>query len=362
MSDHNVVPRVVDLRTRRAFKADYAAIARNRVLMARSALDMTRAEFAAYLSAEVGWPVTEDAVESWETSTAAPGDVLVAATDITPVEDDLARIRSHKFIPAWVGDDINMLVPQLGIDHPYGSATLHTWPCGVAVFHLVEDLELPNLASLALWRYPSYERDLAWASEHLAQATDGNAGPASYVLSLYWIDVPAWPGNLLDTAVRIAASPRVLLDNDLADADEQRRSAEAAERNLLAQGLSPEGERAFGVGGVSVGYASWSGVAYYAVDPGRALAEDELVDLELAVQSTWMLSKYVVNQVERGEPLHIREGYGARHLRGLRSALRNPREQETHQHLAMREAVVETSGLPELLGQAIDALREEGQA
>lgn len=352
---------VIDLRTRRTYQPDYGAVARNRILMARSALGMDRAAFAAHLSAELGWPVTETAVEAWETSTVAPGDALMAATAITPPDDEQARIRSHKFVPAWLGAAVEDLPDQLAAEHPSGSATWHVWPCGVAVCHLVEDLTLPNLASLAMWRSPSYRRDLAWASDHLT-ATLTQPVQASYVLSVYWIDVPAWPGTLLDTAVRIAASPRVLLDRGITDPEERRRAAEAAERDLLAQGLATGDAHAFGTPSVSIGYASWSGVAYHPLDPGRALQEQELVDMELAVQSAWMFCQHVNDCTERGETPDVRDGYGARYLRGIRSALRTPRPQETNQHRAAREAIVETSGLPELLGQAMDALREAGNA
>lgn len=79
--------RIVDLRTRAGFRADYAAIARRRLVAARQALNLTAAEFAEMLTQVVDWPVSTKAVEAWESTTAPPGDVLVAATTATAVDD-----------------------------------------------------------------------------------------------------------------------------------------------------------------------------------------------------------------------------------------------------------------------------------
>jgi hypothetical protein len=55
----------------------------------------------------------------------------------------------------------------------------------------------------------------------------------------------------------------------------------------------------------------------------------------------------------------VADGY--RFLRSLRSRLTSPRAQEPGQHQAMREAIVEISGLPGIIAQAIDALKEDGK-
>jgi DNA-binding transcriptional regulator YiaG len=69
---------VLDLRTRSIYLLDYAALARRRILSARRALDLSAAAFAEMLTPLVGWPVSTEAVEAWETNTVPPGDVLVA--------------------------------------------------------------------------------------------------------------------------------------------------------------------------------------------------------------------------------------------------------------------------------------------
>lgn len=368
---------VVDLRTRTTYRPNYAALARNRLVMARRSLGLSLEEFAAVLSPLLGWPVTVEAISAWESETTPPGDVLLAAGTASPSTTDRLGVRSHKFIAAHVGSSAGRRLAEMGgvtvahptqpadclatpVDHPSGECALHIWPFGTAVFHLVEDLDLPDIASLALWRYSSYEENLAWATQQLRDLTGDDTAAASYVLSLYWVHSPVWVGQMLDTALRIICAPRVLLEREITDTEECHCTAEQAERTLLAEGFQHDQMRPYGVKGVSAGYASWSGVVYHPMDSTRALAEDELVACELAVQSVWAYCEHINHQVEQGDDPDIDPAYGWRFLRGARSRLTNPRPQETGQHRSMREAIVETSGLPSHLTQAIETLREAG--
>jgi hypothetical protein len=363
MADQNTV---IELRGRSTYQPNCAKLARNKVAMARRSLGVSRAEFAALLTPLLGWPVTPDAVERWETSTSVvpPGDVLIAVSAMTPAASHRLGVRSHKFIAAWAGESSagqethdHQARP---VEHLQGDCTLHLWPHGVAILHLVEELDLPNLAQLAVWRYRSYEQNLDWATSYLRNHVAADAA-ATYILSMYWIHQPTWAGNLLDTAVRIACAPRVLVDRDKAGSEESLATAEQAERELLAQGFEHHEMRSFRLPGVSIGYASWSGVAYHPLDPSRCLAEDELVTYELQMQSIWAYCDHINSAVEQGRDPVVRDGYGWRYLRAARSRLTHPRPQETGQHRSMREAVLETSGLAGHLQQAIEVLREAGK-
>jgi hypothetical protein len=364
---------VVDLRTRSTYQPNYAALARNRVMMARRSLGLTAAEFAAMLSPLVDWPVTEDAVRAWEVDGIPPGDILVAADAVSPSSSERLGLRSHKFIAAFIGTDAaaqlaaseaalpagafeGMPCHVLLVDHPEGECRLYVWPFGVAVYHLAEELDLPDIATLAVWRYRSYEENLTWATEHLRDRTGKSGMTASYVLSLYWLHTPIWAGPVLDTALRVICAPRVLLDREVTDTCEA--TARQAERILLAEGFEHTEMRPFGLKGVSAGYASWSGVVYHPCDPARALAEEELVSCELATQALWAYCEHINGQVEHGQQPAVDDRYGWRFLRGARSRMANPRPQETGQHRSMRDAIVETSGLLGHLTQAIDALKE----
>lgn len=72
--------KVVDLRTRTGYQPDVAGLARDQVATARDALNVDQDEFARLLAPLLGWTPTAEAVESWETNTVPPGDVLIAAS------------------------------------------------------------------------------------------------------------------------------------------------------------------------------------------------------------------------------------------------------------------------------------------
>jgi hypothetical protein len=361
---------VTDLRSRRRWQPDCAALARSRVAAARSAAGLTPSEFAAMLTPLIGRTVTAGHVLSWESSATPPGDVVIAADTVSP-SARLLGVRSHKFIAGYAGRAGTQFLGmhpgaraatycgldclQVPVAHDDGPCMLTLWPSGSVIFHLCEDIEVPGVAALAEWRVRSYTENLEWAARFLREAGAGEQA-ASYVLSVYWVQRPIWAGRLLATGMRLLCAPRVLLDHGTT----RSGGAEDAERALLADGYEHDGMRSFGMRGVSLGYASWSGVSYYPADESRALAEDDIVAVELALQSVWAMCEHVTECTERGESPGVPDGYGYKFLRAARSRLTTPRPQETGQHQAMRDALVETSGLPGILAQAIESLREDG--
>ncbi|MEV0105509.1 hypothetical protein AB0H42_04080 [Nocardia sp. NPDC050799] len=345
---------VTDLRTRTRYRPDFGTLARNRVAAARVSMGLTEREFARVLTSLVGREITAGLVSSWETSVTPPGDIVVAASSVSPNSTVRLGVRSHKFISVQAdqeavaelctGDGDRTSLPI------NDQCTLYAWPFGSVILHLVEDLEFPDVTSLAFWRYETYPENLEWAAEQVSELT-GKSAIGSYVLSLYWVHSPIWSGRILDTALKIICSPRVLLESD--------RDAAGAERELLAEGFEHAEMRPFGVQGVSVGYASWSGVVYHAFDD-RALTEDQIVAAELDVQSIWSYCAHIADSIERGEEPEIHPGYGAGFIRASRSRLLTPRPQESDAHRSMRDAIVQTSGLPLHLSNAIDTLKDIG--
>jgi hypothetical protein len=69
---------VVNIAARAAVRIGYKRHASQQVAAARAQLGMTGAEFAEYLTSELGWPVTPEAVDYWEGEDAPPGDALRA--------------------------------------------------------------------------------------------------------------------------------------------------------------------------------------------------------------------------------------------------------------------------------------------
>jgi hypothetical protein len=291
-----------------------------------------------------------------------------------PDSGNTYAVTSHKFIPAHLGCGViarlwREAVPDetqwvscrhMPMQHPTGKATLYLWPFGIGVVHLEEDLEPTSIAELALWRRNSYPESRAWADSEL-QELSGVPASTAYVLSAYWLSRSKWAGAALDMAVRLLSMPTHLLDReDATCGDEELLSAaRMVERELLRDGNVDRSDLvAFGARGVSVGYASWSGVAYHPASPRRALAVDEVVACELMAQSIWCYTDAIASQVEAGEDPVVPAEYGWRFLRGIRSRLTSPRAVETGQHNAMRSAIIGSSGLEKKLKTAMDALRE----
>lgn len=284
--------------------------------------------------------------------------------------------RSHKFIPVFVGAEVASALASSGgqwsgciddqwtecqrraVEHPTGSCQLYLWPFGVALFHLVEDLVLESIAHLAVWRRITYEQNMQWAQDQLHALTANHAAAQPYVLSLYWVDEPAWQGNDLHTALRLMCIPRVLVPRGDNIDESCLASAALVERALFENGFEYPELVDFSMKGISLGYASWSGVVYHPISRDRALNERELVTCELSVQAAWTYCDHLRQQVEGGNDPVVPSEFGWRFLRGLRSRLTTERPQETSQHRSMRDAIVHTSGLDRHLTQAVEILRE----
>lgn len=298
---------------------------------------------------------------------------LFGDPDPEPPAGSICIARSHKFIPVFVGAQVasDLAAGQCSTvsdqwtqcwrrtaEHPTGSCQLYLWPFGVAMFHLVEELALESIAHLAVWRRITYEQNMQWARDQLHALTASHIAGQPYVLSLYWVDDPAWQGNDLHTALRLMCIPRVLVPR--ADTYDESCLASAAlvERALLENGFEHPELVDFSMKGISLGYASWSGVVYHPIARDRALREDELITCELSVQAAWAYCDYLRQQVEAGHDPLVPTEYGWRFLRGIRSRLTTERPQETSQHRSMRDAIVHTSGLNRHLTQAVEILRD----
>jgi hypothetical protein len=282
--------------------------------------------------------------------------------------------RSHKFSPVFVGAEVTSALSAAGtwshvhdqwtecrrraVEHPAGLCNLYLWPFGVVLFHLVEDLVLDSVARLAVWRGITYEQNMQWACEQLQTLTGGNGDGQPYVLSLYWVEASAWQGNDLHTALRLMCIPRVLLPRVDDIDDSCLAPAALVERALLQDGFDHPELVDFSMKGISLGYASWSGVVYHPIARDRALREDELVTCELSIQAVWAYCDHLRQQVEKGNDPVVPAEFGWRFLRGVRSRLTTERPQETSQHRSMRDAVVQTSSLDRHLTQAVEILRE----
>lgn len=282
------------------------------------------------------------------------------------------QLRNHKLIPAFIGADlaeraINNLAMKAAVasstecycctlHHPREGvdSDLWVWPFGVALFHIVEDVEFPSLSSFAVWHRRVYDEQIGWVNQEVG-ALLGSTVTAQYAMPLNWIIRSIWTRSELDTALRILSTPRILLRGEVSTESSDLAHAELVERALFRDGFDRLAMTEFGVEGISAGVASWSGVVYFPIAPHRALSESELLTYELAVQATWSYCDWIRSQVETGNDPEVRPQHGWRLLRALRSIVTNPRPEEGPQFYPLRIAVLETSGVAEHLRQATEA-------
>ncbi|MFI6579358.1 hypothetical protein ACIBFB_26545 [Nocardiopsis sp. NPDC050513] len=243
---------------------------------------------------------------------------------------------------------------------PHALVIVTAFPFGVVVAELRETHTFANLADLAVWRHMSYVTDRPRIEALLRSVWPSISSSPEYVLGTWWLAQSPWNDRDLDTAVRIMSTPSALLRRQGEPTIEQLRAgAEIAERTAWQTGFEAgNGLVEFGVPGVSVGYASWSGVAYAPVAADRALQPDELGDFETLCQALWSWCHNINATVEAGEDPPVDPTYGWRWLRGVGSRITRPRPTETRQVRAMRDAVIDTSELRTMLPTAIDLLRD----
>lgn len=295
----------------------------------------------------------------------------VAGTLTPAAAEGTCGIRSHKFVMAQVATTEALALLEQGtpvpgawfdcvslpVGSPFGEATLYVWPFGALGFHLVESGCWDHITDLALWRVETYPKNLEWASGWLSEAT-GREASAAYALSAYWVDTPTWSGPDVTTAAHLLSTPKTLLRRSSCGDETERATGRMVERSHFQEGFRHPDVREFGVAGISAGAASWSGVSYIPLAPERGLAESDLVQCELAIQSLWTYCDHLSRAEEQGQPLDIADGYSWQFLRRARSRLNISRPQETGQHMSMRTALVETSGVSQLLDNTIEFLRE----
>ena len=295
-------------------------------------------------------------------------------------EDDTApstrasglAVTSHQIVPVFVGADTAAALAadpsfrgsdwewsrlaSRDLDHPTGSCTAYVLEWGVVVFHISHQLDLANVAELATWRKNAHDRTFTQATALLRGLLDDPtaAGP-EYVLSAFWIDNPIWTGSTLDTAVRLMCVPSVLLDRRLDDDERLLAKAEVAEQAHLRNGFTHPDVEEFGVSGVSIGCASWSGVVYLPLSPDRALQPEEFISFEVVAQGLWCYSSHILTTDTHD---HLPDRYGWRFLRACRARLTAAGPVETGQVRMMRDAILATSRLTDRLTQAQAILRD----
>jgi hypothetical protein len=314
--------------------------------------------YAPAFAAALGVPASELFGEAdAATSPARETGFVVTSHQIVPVfvgADRAARLSSE---PAFRTADWEWTrLASRQLDHPTGSCTAYVLAWGTVVFHISHQLGLADVAELALWRKNAHDRTFDQATTLLRDLLgDPEAAGPDYVLSAFWVDQPIWSGPELDTAMRLMCVPSVLLDRRLDDDEQLLAKAEVAEKAHLRNGFTHPDIVEFGVSGVSIGCASWSGVVYLPLSPARALQPEEFVSFEVVAQGLWCYSAHILATHDVD---HLPDRYGWRFLRTARARLTSAGAVETGQVRMMRDAVLSTSRLTNQLTQAQAILRD----
>lgn len=136
--------KVVDLRSRTGYKPDLGALARSQVAAARNRLGVSTEEFAAVLAPLLGWEweLTPELVESWESTTTPPGDVLVAAS--------LATEGAHRQGDSVGPDAVTQLIGDRFADLSAVYATRSEFTAAMPPTTLFKDARQIDIAGLSL--------------------------------------------------------------------------------------------------------------------------------------------------------------------------------------------------------------------
>jgi hypothetical protein len=316
--------------------------------------------FGHSLDVLLGPPATDPAAPATTPAAARAGTVELTSHKFIPIPLAAEAVASVCADPRFEPVECDWLpAHRAELPSELGRCTATVFPYGVLVAHVVEQRRFGSLAELAVWRDRSYPATRQHVSELISQRWPQVTAPPAYVLSTYWITDPPWPSQALDTALRILCAPATLLDRRGGLTDEQLLCvAEVAEHERFREGFDHPEIEAFGMTGVAIGYASWSGVSYFPMAPERAITSEEMAGFETVVQGLWCYTNRIAEEVEAGGDPVVPPEYGWRFLRACHSRLTTARPQETGQLRVMKDAILSTSRLPTQLLDAHAVLRD----
>lgn len=274
----------------------------------------------------------------------------------TAVGDGLA-VTAHLFFPLFLNEvpppmephvsgELDF-VPRLGWTAVHGGlGTLHCFPFGVVVLHEAHDLQGLTLSAIAAWRVEQLARCGTAVVDHLrrleilAEPVDH----APYCFTVFVVrEVPWREEHLWARLVHMLAMPRAMLSPD-GTYDQEHRA------ETLLHSHVPIGDVVdFSLTGSHIGAASWAAVSLLP-DDGETLVAAALIELEIQLQALWC---YASNAAERG--LCGTPGHEPRLLRQALSRLQRPWPTERTGVTRLREALVQTSRVVDVVRSALDS-------
>jgi hypothetical protein len=231
-------------------------------------------------------------------------------------------------------------------------ATVHCFPFGVVVLHEQFDLTVNHLGEIAQWRREQIERGDSAVATHLQelgyQVESLDHDPYCFTAFVFrtvpWVDAAR-----LDRATQVLAMPGTLISSKMTKAEMAARAADLL--NDTSQPISDVAD--FSHTNSHYGSASWAAVSLMPLEAAPQIdIARSLIDLELQLQAFWCYA----SNVEAGHIALV--SYGPEFLRKVLAKLHCPAPTEHTAERRLREAIVRTSRITELVSSAIASTRD----
>jgi DNA-binding winged helix-turn-helix (wHTH) protein len=234
------------------------------------------------------------------------------STNLTRSEIGKFQIESHKFVPVYLSEicfennehkiaQENVWASYRELKTDFGRLCI--LPFGIGVWHLTEKVSFSNLTDFAIWRQKTYQNikqerhPLTHKTEELIKRNDipqddlflNKIGKSGYILSLLNLKTSIWEKSPnINTALKLLACPTHLLSDTISDSE--REKVVEIENQFLQNEFSNRDVKEFGLAGIALGFASWTGVSYYQTPTNQSSLFEDIIEFEIAVQATWWLS------------------------------------------------------------------------
>jgi DNA-binding winged helix-turn-helix (wHTH) protein len=283
-------------------------------------------------------------------------------------------IESHLIAPVFLGRGAfdNIREPEKQTiwakykEFKIEKGRLCIFPTGIGVWHLTGQHRFCSFSDVASWRRETYERILK--GKHgiqlynqelrvplISRSTDifGSVlGKVGYVFSVMVLLEPHWGGGRnLRRPLQLLSCLSSLENAGVVDKSDHPASFE---KELLDRDY-PNGEtKEFGSPGQDLGFASWDGLSYLKHAAGDSTVKDDIIEFEIAVQSTWWLANCLSDVcLAKGGKVKKDLALPYRDMRWQFAKLRAIFANESTAQRTMIEAILTTSRLQQLVEDTI---------
>jgi hypothetical protein len=273
------------------------------------------------------------------------GPLCVTGHLFYPLHVDRVPPPAHPHVPGKLD-----FVPMLGwTPCPDSAARLYSFPFKVVVLCEAHDLAVDRLSQIATWRRPHIDRCASAASKQLEElgASHQVLDHEPYCFTAFACSRLPWADEALRIrAVELLSMPRALLSGDGSDAGKDQQ---------LLYSTTPIADVVdFSLAGSHVGFASWAAVAAMPVDDALDDIVEQIVAFEIQLQAIWCYASNVENSRK-----YVSPNYSAEFLEDVLRKLGRPWPTEHTAQRRLREALIQTSRIDELIRSAVDSVAQK---